>query len=133
MELGVLLVIAAGGALGSPARYAIEEAYPTRAGGFPAATFAINVAGSLALGLFGVLVIERRPPSRYLRPFVATGFLGAFTTFSTFVVEIVTLARDGHLPMAVWYAVASIVIGLVAAKSGMAMARRLGPRPGSMA
>ena len=84
--------------------YAIEEAFPAAPGGFPAATFAINVSGAFALGLFLIVVIERFPPSRYLRPFVATGFLGAYTTFSTFAVGIVTLAKDDHLPMAVTYA-----------------------------
>ena len=83
LQPGVLLAVAAGGALGSPARYALEEAFPAPAGAFPAATFAINVSGAFALGLFVIAVIERFPPSRYLRPFVATGLLGAYTTFST--------------------------------------------------
>jgi CrcB protein len=121
----VLLVIAAGGALGTPARYAIEEVFAPGPGEFPRATFAINVSGAFALALFLVIAIERFPPSRYVRPFVATGILGAYTTFSTFAVEIVTLGKDGHVPMAVIYAVLSTVVGLAAARTGWILGRRL--------
>jgi CrcB protein len=121
----VLLAIAVGGALGTLARFAIEETFAPGPGGFPRATFAINVGGAFLLALFLVLVIERFPPSRYLRPFVATGLLGAFTTFSTFTVEIVTLGRDGHAPMAVTYALSTMVVGLIAARTGWSLGRRL--------
>ena len=63
--------------------------------------------------------MHRFPPSQYLRPFAATGFLGAFTTFSTFVVETDLLVRDGHAATAATYAVASLVGGLAAAWAGI--------------
>lgn len=119
------MAVAAGGAIGAPARYAIEFAHPARVGGFPFATFAINVSGALTLGFFLVMVVEGTPRALYLRPFVATGILGAFTTFSTLAVEIVVLAKDGHVPMAVVYAATSIAVGLVAARTGLSIGRRV--------
>ncbi len=130
-QLGILAAIAAGGALGTPARYAIEDAFPPQPGAFPTTTFVINVSGALALGLLLILLLERFPPTRYLRPLVGTGFLGAFTTFSTFTVEIVTLGRDGHVPMAVTYAAVSLGAGLVAVRTGMTLGRRLPRLPRS--
>ena len=90
---------------------------------FPWATFLVNVSGSFALGLVLVLLLERYPPSRYLRPFVATGFLGSYTTYSTFAVESVVLTRDGRAGVAVTYVAASLVAGFVAAWAGMLAAR----------
>ena len=123
----VLALIALGGAVGAPLRYALEELHPAGAGAFPLTTFLVNVSGAFALGLFLALILSRWSRSRFLRPLVATGFLAAYTTFSTFAVELVTLGKDGHVPMAVWYAVASLSVGLVAAWSGLGLGRRLAP------
>ncbi|MDQ1403047.1 MAG: hypothetical protein QOG03_1363 [Actinomycetota bacterium] len=122
--------VALGGALGAPARYEVAKLVPTAVDAFPWATFWTNVGGAFALGLFLVVIIERFPPSRYLRPFVAVGFLGAFTTFSTFAVETDLLVKDGHAPIALAYVVASLVAGLGAATAGMTVGRlgRLGRR-----
>jgi len=119
----VLAAIAAGGALGTPARYEVALLIHVAKDSFPWATFWTNVSGSFALGFILILVIERFPPTRYLRPFFATGFLGAFTTFSTFAVEVDLLTRDGHAAIAVAYAVASLVAGLAAAWAGILLAR----------
>ena len=127
----VLAVIALGGAVGAPLRYALEELHPAGPGAFPQTTFLVNVSGAFALGLFLALLLGRWSTSRFLRPLVATGFLGAYTTFSTFAVELVTLAKDDHLPMAVWYAVASLAVGLVAASAGLGVGRRLLLDPGA--
>lgn len=119
----VLAAIALGGALGAAARHGLAQLVEVRAGGFPWATFLVNVSGSFALGVVLVLVLERFPPSRYLRPFVATGFLGSYTTYSTFALESVLLTRDGHASVAAAYVGASLVAGFVAAGAGMLVAR----------
>lgn len=128
----VLAAIALGGALGAPARYAVAELVGSGEGGFPWATLWTNVAGSLALGFVLVVVLRRFPASRYLRPFVATGFLGAFTTFSTFAVETSRLIDHGHLATAVSYVTASIVVGIGASALGIAGGRLVpvAERPG---
>jgi len=119
----VLAAISLGGALGAPARYGIAQAVDITPGTFPWGTFWINVSGSFALGFILVLVLERFPPTRYIRPFVATGFLGAYTTYSTFAVEGVLLARNGHWAIALAYAAASFAVGLFAVWVGILFAR----------
>jgi CrcB protein len=121
----VIGAIALGGALGAPARYGVAQLVHVAPGTFPWATFWTNVTGSLVLGVVLIVVLERFPPSRYLRPFVATGFLGAYTTYSTFAVETVVLAKDGHLVVAGAYAVASLLVGFAAVWVGMLLARLL--------
>lgn len=123
---GVLAAIAAGGALGAPARYEITRLVHVAKGGFPWATFWTNVSGSLVLGFFLILVIQRFPSSRYLRPFFATGFLGAYTTFSTYMVDADNLVRGHHPAVAGTYVVASAVAGLVAVAVGIAGGRWCG-------
>ncbi|MGO9458014.1 MAG: fluoride efflux transporter FluC [Acidimicrobiales bacterium] len=120
---GVLLAIAAGGFLGTLARYEVELAWPTAAGHFPMATFAINTSGAFVLGLFLAAAVERRQPGPHLRPFVATGLLGGWTTYSTLAVEAVALSRGGHSPGAVAYLALSLVAGLTAATAGIALGR----------
>ena len=71
-------------------------------GGFPLATFLINVTGAFALGLIGVVLLERLPPTRYLRPLLGIGFLGAYTTFLRFTFETVRLLEDGAWRYAAW-------------------------------
>lgn len=130
----VLAAIAAGGALGTCARYWLGRLFPVHAGELPAVTLAINLSGSFVLGFILVLLIERFPPSRYARPFLAIGLLGSFTTYSTFAVDSVRLIDDGHAVVAGSYVVASLLGGLVAAWLGI-LTGRLAPhrhhdRPG---
>jgi fluoride exporter len=117
------LVIAMGGALGAPARYGVARLIPVGAGEFPWATFWTNVTGALVIGLFVSGVLERMPRHRFVRPFLVVGFLGAFTTFSTFATETATLVKDGDVALAVAYTVASIAAGLTAAFVGLALGR----------
>lgn len=121
----VLAAIALGGALGASARAALAQLVPVEPGSFPLATLIVNVTGSFLLGAVLVLLLERFPPSRYRRPLVATGFLGAYTTYSTFAVETVMLVRDGHLTTALAYVAASLVAGLGVVWVGMSLGRAL--------
>jgi CrcB protein len=118
-RLATLAAIALGGALGSPARYAIGRVLPPTPGGFPWATFLINVVGSFALGALVTSVAERWPPTRFVRSFAAIGFLGAFTTFSTYAVESDLLVKDGHAGIALVYVAGSLLVGLAAAYLGL--------------
>lgn len=124
-ERTVLVVIAAAGALGALARYGFAHLVSSPAGHFPWATFWTNVSGSLVIGLVLVLVAERFPRARLARPLVATGFLGAFTTFSTYTVGTDLLVRDHRVALAVLYALASLAAGALAALAGILAARLL--------
>jgi CrcB protein len=124
-QLDVLAAIAAGGALGAPARYGVAQLIHVAPNTFPWATFWTNISGSFALGLLLILMLERFPPTRYLRPFLATGFLGAYTTYSTFAVETDLLAKNGHVGLALTYAIASLLAGFAAVWAGIAIARTI--------
>jgi CrcB protein len=115
--------VALGGALGCAARYGVAQLVGGRTDAFPWATFWVNLSGSFALGLILVLILERFPPGRYLRALVATGFLGAYTTYSTFALETVQLIKAGRAAVALAYVVASLLAGLVLAWAGMVAAR----------
>jgi CrcB protein len=123
-----LAAIAVGGGLGSVARYLISQAFPA-GHGFPWAIFAINVSGSFALGLLLIYLLQVWPPRRLLRPFLAIGVLGGYTTFSTYAAGVVTLINDHALARADAYALTSVVAGLVAAWCGVTAARRMSGQP----
>ena len=122
-EPAVLAAIAIGGALGTPARYGMTRLLPTAPGSFPWATFWTNVSGSFALGVLMVVLLRRFPTSRLVRPLLGVGFLGAFTTFSTFGLETALLVKDHEVGVAAAYVAASLVVGLGAVWAGMALAR----------
>lgn len=115
--------VAVGGALGAPARYELALALPTSADRFPWTTFWINISGSFALGMLLTVVLERWPPTRYVRPFVAIGFLGAYTTFSTYAVETMLLGKRGHAPLGALYLLGSALAGLAAVYLGIVAGR----------
>ncbi|MFP4624184.1 MAG: fluoride efflux transporter CrcB [Gemmatimonadota bacterium] len=116
-----LILIAAGGALGAVARYGLAGWVQARAGFFPWGTLAVNVLGSFLLGFaFRYLETTVVPPE--WRQAVTIGFLGAFTTFSTFSFEAVALAQDGDWGRAGSYVVASVVLGVVAVLAGLGAA-----------
>jgi CrcB protein len=123
VQPGVLAVIALGGMLGATARFKLAEALPTKVGQFPWATFWTNVSGSFVLGFSLVVLLERFPPTRYVRPFLATGVLGGYTTMSTYMVETAVLLKDGHSATALVYCASSLVVGLAVAYAGIVMAR----------
>ncbi len=113
------LAVALGGALGSMARFAMNGwLYPVYEQRFPLATLVVNVSGSIAMGMFYVLIIERGALPPEWRNILMVGFIGAFTTFSTFSLEALALWQNGHLPLALAYIVASVVLCL----GGLALA-----------
>lgn len=122
-DLPVVALVALGGVLGALARDALESAAPATSGQLPWTTLAINLAGSFALGLLLVLLAERFPGARLVRPLLGTGLIGAFTTFSTFVLEAFDLIRTGHVLVAVIYLTASLFGGLLCAAAGLVAAR----------
>lgn len=119
----ILGVIACAGSVGALARYAVGRILPTAPGHFPWSTFWINVTGSLVIGFVLVLLTKRFSRARLARPLVVTGFLGAYTTFSAYVVDTDTLFHEHHVATGVVYATASVAAGLVAVLLGVVAAR----------
>lgn len=117
----VLGAIALGGAIGTTLRAALGRVFPVAAGHFPTTTLMINLIGSAVLGVLLVTLIELVGPTRRLRPFLVTGVLGGFTTFSTFMVETTQLGRHGHVGVAAGYLVIATVGGVAAALGGIAL------------
>jgi fluoride exporter len=112
------LVIGLGGILGANARYVVAGWVARRFGiTFPYGTLLINVSGSFALGLFMAFML-RNPSYHYHRLFFAVGFLGAYTTFSTFSLESLQLIQNGRLLVALGYIVGSAVLGIFGAWIG---------------
>ena len=124
----VLAAVSAGGVLGGTARYGVEQIVPVQADGFPWGTFAVNVVGAFVLGLVLVLSLELWPERRYLRPFVAIGFLGSFTTFSTWMLQVYELADADRIGLATTYLGVSLVAGLAVTALGLMLGRALLPR-----
>jgi len=125
---GVVAAIALGGTLGATARYEIARMIPVVPGQLPWATFWTNMSASFVLGFALILMLERLPPSRYLRPFLATGVIGAYSTMSTYLVETAVLLKDGHVATGLVYGVGSIVAGLLLGYVGMVAARLITQR-----
>jgi CrcB protein len=116
---GLTLAVAGGGVVGAPARYLLDRAITARMGSrLPWGTVAINVSGSFVLGLLTGLALGPGLSST-VRTLVGTGFCGAFTTFSAFSYESVTLAEDGRLLAAAGNVAVSVVVGLGAAALGI--------------
>jgi fluoride exporter len=118
-----VLSVMAGGAAGALLRAAAGRAFPHAKDTWPWATFAVNIAGALLLAWVTTRLTEIVAPSRYWRLLVGTGFCGALTTFSTFQVETIQIARAGRVGLAAGYAAVSIVAGMAAAILGTVGAR----------
>jgi CrcB protein len=117
-----VLFVALGGAVGSAARYLVGGWFAARFGAaFPYGTFVVNVTGSFIVGLFLAYAQERVSLSPYWRLFFAVGFVGGYTTFSTFEYESVRLLQDGEMLLAAVYLIGSVVTGGVAAIAGIAL------------
>lgn len=118
------LMVALGGALGAMSRFWVYNALLRwSGGGFPWATFTVNVLGSFLLGLVFVLLAERGTLAPEWRSLAAVGFLGAFTTFSTFSVDALNLFQQGAWGMALGYILSSVLVCLLSAGLGLALGR----------
>jgi CrcB protein len=118
------LSVAAGGSLGAVARYAVSlvvARFWTHE--FPLATLLINVSGCFVLGFFSTLAADRISIDPSWRLFVATGFVGAYTTFSTFEYETARLTEAGTMIWAAVNVLVSVVAGFLAVRLGIAFAR----------
>ena len=120
----IWLAVALGGAAGSVLRYgagrlAINYFGPTTV----LATFAVNVSGSFALGLFYALAAERTPLPVEIRALIGIGLIGGYTTFSTFSFETISLLESGEPTRAAASVLAHLILGLASAYLGMLVAR----------
>jgi len=120
-----LIVVALGGAIGATARYwlgnLINSRLPMQ---FPLGTFVINVTGSFIIGFFMTLVSQRLTVHPNWRLLIAVGFVGAYTTFSTFEFETLKLIEEGSVVSAALNVVLSFVVGFIAVWLGVTAARR---------
>jgi len=119
------LLVGAGGFVGANARFVVARLvgvlFETR---FPLGTFLINISGSFLLGILGAITAEKvMPTSEALRLALGVGFLGAYTTFSTFEFETHALLEDGSSLLATTNMVASLFAGLLAVRAGILLAK----------
>jgi CrcB protein len=119
------LVVLIGGGVGSLARYAAASAIMTRFGGrFPLGTLVINVTGSFLIGFLMTMLTERFNLDPVWRLLLVVGFLGGYTTFSSFEWETYTAVREGALWNGMLNVLSSVMLGYVAVWLGVLLARR---------
>jgi CrcB protein len=122
--ISTTLQVALGGAIGAALRFLLGTGIVrATSSGFPYAIISVNVVGSFLMGLFVVYATQRS--ATHLSPFVMTGVLGGFTTFSAFSLEAYTLFERGQMGAAALYVVASVVLSIAGLVAGVMMARGL--------
>jgi fluoride exporter len=118
--------VAVGGAIGSVLRFGVNLAAPRLLGNdFPWATLAVNVVGSFLIGLITAFLAEKFVDQPELKLFLTTGVLGGFTTFSAFSLDVFGLMQRGENSTALIYALASVMLSIVAVFAGFMVSRAL--------
>ena len=123
-NLTKILSVAIGGAFGATARYALNLLFFNVFYPFPFATFFINITGSFLIGFLFIYLSETIEINENLRLAVTVGFLGAYTTFSTFEFETFALMRERQILMAILYVSLSFAVGLIGVFMGVWLARK---------
>jgi len=124
--MNALALVFIGGGLGAVSRHLTGLAVMRVSGGrFPWGTMVVNIAGCLAMGLLIAWLARRSAGDTNLRLLLATGFLGGFTTFSAFSLDVVTLYERGALTAAAAYVIASVTVSILALFGGLWLARQL--------
>jgi CrcB protein len=119
-----LVMVALGGAAGAVARYVVDGFVAERAAGaFPWGTLVVNLSGSLVLGVLFALAVERGVLPASIRGPLMIGFIGAYTTFSTLMLESWRLWEDGAVGLALANSLGSVALGLVALFAGLTIGR----------
>ncbi len=120
------LWIAVGGAVGAMARFGLMNLVDGLSESrFPLGTLVVNLLGSILIGVFFVLITERFVLSQEMRALLVVGFVGAFTTFSTFSLDALLLLQYGYILQALAYILASVVLCLLGVWAGMGLMRAL--------
>lgn len=124
--MSIYLAIAAGGAVGALSRYWMSGSVGQLLGqAFPFGTLSVNVLGSFLMGLFAILLTEKIPVDESVRLGLLTGMLGAFTTFSAFAMDTLGLIESGAVIRALGYMLASVLLCIVAAWTGVLIAKQI--------
>lgn len=124
-QSAVVAAVALGGVIGALARYAASVLWPVGSGGFPWTTLGVNVVGCALIGVFMVVITDVWAAHRLVRPFVGTGVLGGFTTFSTYAVEIQHLTDIGAARTGLAYLGLTLLAALAAVWSAVWATRRV--------
>ncbi len=119
------LLIMAGGAIGAAARFGLTRAIPGVPVTWPWPTFIANVLGGLLMGLLAAYVMRSGVAGENLRLFAGVGVLGGFTTFSAFSLEMAQMVERGEVALAGGYALASVLLALLALFAGLALGRAI--------
>ena len=120
-----ILIVGLGSCAGGILRYLVLLALPPRESGFPTATFIVNIAGCLLIGLLYGLFSKYSETHSALCLLLTTGLCGGFTTFSTFSNEAVTMLQGGNIQMFLLYVIGSVICGILATIGGYVLIRLL--------
>ena len=129
--LAASLYVATGGGFGAWLRFLVGRAWngalgPVRAGAFPYGTLTVNLLGSVLMGVLAGWLARSGSHGEGTRLLLAVGVLGGFTTFSSFSMDIVSLAERGQIGLAGFYAGASVIAGVAGLIGGLSIMRQVG-------